>query len=421
MDCRVDFDFTEEITDEYFDFAEGESTPKPYLSIERKASYLYDVTFQTIPADVGIGDTPAGGCSSFVRDGRLYRNLDWNYDNNATFHVTCRGFEGLAFLSGLTDTHLDDTLISQLPYHICDGRNENDIMISTHVLYNDWEWHGAGNIPLTKVPFLILSTLDSMDNIEIKLSNILADLKTVPGLDSNEYLLQFLVTDGETTYIIAPPQSETGSYVCINATNNPKLTNFRWVEDAEVERADLQLRPTGVERWNTIPCELSELRFTEAYESPNRLSEFIGLRSTTKDSTDAELEAIYEVAHSLYQDRKRDGKTWHTMHSVVYSSNRIEELYIQEDWAHNFISGGSGGGASSWAELTGKPFRTVGDGLKVESGALKVDSDNLGFVAEYQGEEYAGKVMKVNDDGYLEPQYAYTEVANDAGGNTLIL
>lgn len=33
-----------------------------------------------------------------------------------------------------------------------------------------------------------------------------------------------------------------------------------------------------------------------------------------------------------------------------------------------------GGGATSWSELTGKPFETIGDNLKVVNGALTVDT-----------------------------------------------
>lgn len=33
-------------------------------------------------------------------------------------------------------------------------------------------------------------------------------------------------------------------------------------------------------------------------------------------------------------------------------------------------------GTGSWPEITGKPFERIGDGLKVESGTLKVDVAN---------------------------------------------
>ena len=40
------------------------------------------------------------------------------------------------------------------------------------------------------------------------------------------------------------------------------------------------------------------------------------------------------------------------------------------------LSGSSNTGTGSWPEITGKPFERVGDGLKVESGTLKVDVAN---------------------------------------------
>lgn len=175
-----------------------------------------------------------------------------------------------------------------------------------------------------------------MATIAQDLNGILNNLYAPDGLKALDYLLQILVTDGTTTYAIMPPVSEGQPYILQDITSNPKLTNFRWVASEQVERTELQRRPTGVERWNMMPCSLQDLRFTKAYESQDRLSEFIGLRGTTKDSTDAELFAIYEVARDLYLTRERDGKTWHTMESAVYG-DRMESLSIQENWNDDCI------------------------------------------------------------------------------------
>ena len=313
---------------------------KPYLSLERVSRYLYNVSFANAP-DVDADFVPAGGCSAYVQGGKLYRNLDWSYDHEATFHVKLPGIEGLAFMAGLTDTELDDDLIAQLPYRMVDGVNEHGIMVSAHVLYNDWTWSGTGNIPLTRLPYLALSRVKSMATVETDLADVLDDLKSTPALDELEYLIQVLVTDGETSCVLSPTTDDPSIYEIIDVTDNPKLSNFRWVEDATVARADLQNRPTGVERWNMMPCPLEELRFTKAYEEPTRLSEFIGLRGTTKDSTDEELMELYEAAHDLYEERTRDGSTWQTMHSVVYSAKGMEHLYIQEDWSRDMATSGS--------------------------------------------------------------------------------
>lgn len=318
----------------------------PYTSLERLGDYLYKVSFAELPEEVILDPRVSGGCSSYVQNGKLYRNLDWDYDELASFMVTAPGFKGMAFIPGLNDTELPDELMSQLPYRMLDGINESGIMVSTHVLFNDWEWTGSGDTPLYKIPFLVLSNLKSMEDIESVLAPVLSELYATPTLIASEYLLQFLVTDGTITYVITPPTSKNGQYSLVEATENPKLANFRWVESANVTRAELQNRPTGVERWNMMPCPLEDLRFTKAYEEPTRLSEFIGLRDTDKDSSDEELESIYEAAKQLYETRTRNGLTWQTMHSVVYSAKGVEMLCVQENWDRNYF------GAAGSSELT---------------------------------------------------------------------
>lgn len=318
--------------------------PHPYISLERLRPYLYRVTFDSIPEDDGGCNAVFGGCSSYVMNGKLYRNMDFEYDNAASFIVKTKDFEGMSFITGLQDGEMDDGLIAQLPYRVVDGRNSNGIMVSAHVLFNDWDWTGSGNrsISLTRLPFEVLSRVKSMSTIETDLNGVLGNLYASEGLLATEYLLQVLVTDGTTTYVLMPPTSESQGYVLQNITTNAKLANFRWVNRSAVVRTedDIQDRPTGIERFNLMPCELSELRFTKSYEDTDRLSEYIGLRGTTKYSPDEVLEAIYDEARTLYLGRSRDGQTWHTMHSVVYG-RKMEELYIQEEWNDNCVCPGS--------------------------------------------------------------------------------
>ena len=313
---------------------------KPYVSLERNGEYLYTVTFDTLPEETTPTNTPAGACTSFVRDGKLYRNLDWYYNENVSFRVVTKDFEGMSFASGLTSTTLDDEKIAQLPYQIVDGVNRHGIMVSTHVLYNDWGATGTGTIPLTKLPFIVLSQVSSMATLETELGDTLSNMYVPQAMVDAEYLIQVLVTDGTTTYVLRPGSAPDQSYEAIDITSNPKLTNFRWVDQTTVVRNGnyMQNRPTGVERWNEIDSDvtLEDLRFTKAYEASTRLSEFIGIDDTDKDSTDAELTAIYDLAHAEYLIRQRDGKLWQTMHSVVYGTNGIERLYVQEDWNKDY-------------------------------------------------------------------------------------
>lgn len=311
-----------------------------FLSLERLRKYLYRVTFDSVPDNDGQYSPIVGGCSAYVKDGKLYRNLDFYYDNAASFIVRTPDFEGMAFITGLNDGEIREDTVNQLPYRVVDGCNNNGIMVSTHIVYNDWSWNGAGqkNIPLNELPYRILTNVKSMATIVQDLAGIIDNLAYVPGM--GEYLLQVLVTDGATTYAVLPP-TDGGAFVLQDISAYPKLTNFRWVASETVVRTDLQRRPTGVERFNLMPCALSDLAFTKAYESTARLSEFIGIDETTKDSTDAELTAIYNRAHALYENRKRDGETWQTMHSVIYGNGMLS-LYIQENWDDDCLAVAAG-------------------------------------------------------------------------------
>lgn len=307
----------------------------PYISLERLRSFLYQVTFDKLPEDDNESTPVVTGCSSYVKDGKLYTNLDWDYDNTASFIVRTRDFAGQAFIKGLEEGNLDDALIAQLPYRVHRGVNNYGISLASHILYNDWGWTGSGDksINLARLPFFVLSRVKSMETIAVDLEGVLNNLYCPEGLAELGYLLQLIITDGTTTYALLPPTSENERYMLVNISEVPKLTNFRWVAQEQVSRFDenLQARPTGIERWNAMPCELKDLRFTKAYEAPDRLSEFIGLRDTTKESSDAELMAIYEAARVEYLKRKRDGKTWHTMESAVYG-DWLESLWIQENF-----------------------------------------------------------------------------------------
>lgn len=306
------------------------------FAVERLGNYLYRATYDSIPEYRELDIPVGGGCTSFVRDGKLHRHLDWNYDETNEFRVVTNDFDGMAFLGGITDDNMDYDLIGQLPYHVNDGVNKHGIMVSSHVLFNDFDHTYDGDTSVTKLPYIILSTLESMDDIG-DLQELLDDIRIPSALADNEYLMQFLVTDGATTYVITP--SDNG-YELVDISMLPKLANFKWVNKPTLQRNDsaLQLRPTGVERWNLIEqgAELSDLRFTKCYETNSRLSEFVGIGGTAKDSPDADLQAVYERAHAAYLTRKRDGLLWQTMHSVVYGANGMEHLWCQENWNKDF-------------------------------------------------------------------------------------
>ena len=393
---------------------------KPYSSLRRLRSYLYEVTFDELPAYSESGDAPfTGGCTSFIQNGKLHRNLDWNYSETAAFKVVTKDFVGMAFNDSVKEGSLDDFKIGQLPYHVNDGVNDYGIMVTTHVLYNDWNWNNAsGHTSITKLPYLILSTVKSMAELSTKLSTVLSDLYAPDALKAMGYLVHFMVSDGTTTYVIEPPTSATGAYQLINASDCPKFVNFRWINKAQItSRNDalLQNRPNGIERWNLIPCELSDLRYTKSYETNAWLSEFIGVNETTKASTDAQLQAIYELGHTAYLNRTRNDEvpTWQTFYSVVYSNKGMEHLWAQEDWNRDYCSSSgvweSGSGNNS-VVVSGSQSTATGSYATAEGFANRASGN-------YSHAEGVGNIISI--DGTSNPDWNMGIAAHlEGSGNT---
>lgn len=347
MPIRVDVEIQEK--NEELDIIIGENNNMnnnfPYISLRRLGEYIYEITFDKLPIYIPSDSFSAFGCSSFVRDGKLHRQLDWYYGKTAEFKINFNDVEGISFITGLNDGELIErkTLLSQLPYRICDGRNKHGIMVSTHVLFNDFNYYGSGNKTedLTLLPFTILTTMSDINILSDEVNNLINNIKLNKSMREQDLLIQVLVTDGVTTKLFTPTEN---GYEYIDITSNPKVTNFNWVNRQNISRTDndIQLRPTGIERWNLIDNDVSleDLRFTLAYENSDRLSEFIGIDETTKYSSDEELIKIYNKAHASYLNRERNNKLWQSMHSIIYSKFKIESLFVQENYNKNYVKEG---------------------------------------------------------------------------------
>lgn len=215
----------------------------------------------------------------------------------------------MAFLDNLNDSDLDgkDELLGQLPYRVNDGCN-GSIAVSTHVLVNDFGFNGTGNknVSLTMLPYLILTTMTNASQISSEVQNALDNLKAPTG----EYVIQVLFTDGKGKYVLTPNSRGT-AYEVVEISSCPKLTNFKWMNKEVIDRFNdgLPDHSTGVERWNMIndSTTLEELKFTECYRSPTRLTEFVGIDGTIITTSDASLLIIYNRAAALFEQRTRDG------------------------------------------------------------------------------------------------------------------
>lgn len=342
----------------------------------------------------------------------MYRNFDWNYDNTAEFKVVTKNFKGMSYVNGIVDGDIEghDEYLGQMPYRMLDGTNKYGIMVSAHVVYNDWGYTGSGdkNVSIRKIPYIILNNIKSMDDLESneELQNALSNIYIPERYSDNEMLLQYLVSDGVTTCAIIPPVFSVGDY-SIEYCNDysSKMTNFRWydAEYVSLEDSDMQYRPNGVERFNEIAdgATLEQLRFTQAYETDTRLSEFIGMNGTSKESSDEDLYAIWEAVSALYPDRERDGTFWQTLHSIVYSKGDIEHLWTQENYNIDYCSGSSSGGGSVPHIKTDD--ESIFIGADPTTGEVDTKSMQLSVENNAEGESINGSVnMNLGSDGSFD-------------------
>lgn len=374
----------------------------PFLSCERLGAYLFKITFDDVPEYVPTDNFAIGGCSAFVRGGKMYRNFDLTYDEVAEFWVKTKEFEGIARIDGVDDGDLNFNLLGQTPYCLADGVNNSGIMVSEHVLFNDFGFAGTGTKEndMTLLPYTILKKAISINdlNTNAEISDFLANMNIPPALAEKGYILQYLVSDGSITFAITP-KSDGSAYELVDISTLPKITNFKWLNKATLERndSDLQTHPTGVERWNEIDADttLADLRFTKCYESPTRLSEFIGESGTTKDSTDEELTAIYDTARAAYLTRTRNGQTWQTCHSIIYGDG-IESLFVQENYEHDYII--HGGTEPEPAIIIEADSHTT-----IEGYAVPVLTDDQ-ILSAYNGVVAGRNVFIVDDLGFITTQ-----------------
>lgn len=90
-----------------------------------------------------------------------------------------------------------------------------------------------------------------------------------------------------------------------------------------------------------------------------------------------ELFAVNGIIKFQYTDSAYTGQIFTINFPAALDGNLL--VTKEDDYTFNakFTVQGGGGGASSWDDLTNKPFKTIGNGLSVENDALKVNVDEV--------------------------------------------
>lgn len=325
---------------------EIENDNLPFTYLKQRGDYLYEIQFDSIPNINNNIPATFGACSTFAKDNKVYRNLDFNYTENASFIVHTPKFKGMSFVDGLHNGKFQDwdmDKVAQLPNRLVDGINDAGLVVTTHLVFNDnlyTSYVGDNAIPIYQIPSLLLSNCNDITNVRNWITLYGSKISIPESMQQNEYTLIFFIKFKDEVYSLQPINGSYGLFD-LSTQTIPKLTNFVSLGTDNISKStfNLQNRPTGLERYNLINsgATLEDLRFTKAYENPDRLSEFIGIDGTTKDSSDNWLTSIYEEAKAIYDIRNRDGQTWQTMHSVIYDlTDKTMIVCVQEDWTKEY-------------------------------------------------------------------------------------
>lgn len=373
------------------------------FSLHKIGDYKYEASFGVIDYDFAYEhfrnaepSVPAGACSS-VRSGNLYgRNLDWKYDDGASFivRVPAQGKRyasiGVAgAITGLTmeyvDSHDTSELYKLIPFYTQDGINECGLICNTNVVPNDY-----GN----NVSVPTGEQTDSVNGIML-VRYILDHFKTAAEavtyiaehvsvwfsdkLHQMGYEQHYMVADSEKTYCL---EFVDNAAVAIDITDRPYMTNFhlhniepnadgKVYTPADVDAgngdpiADNRLteHASGLERYNLIADEysginsavamrglLNNLTYTRTYASsedcaePRWFTEFVGGDLWCNAHTEAFAE-IDAAAATHYTNRTRhdapEDATWQTVHSVIYNmlTKSMTIVWQEDGFEHSFALG----------------------------------------------------------------------------------
>ena len=302
-------------------------------SVKTLPKYLHEISFDdTYQADAeewyrSLSPNAFGGsCSAVVRNGKLYRNYDWTFDDTAEFVVRVSSAEGRHASVGvaslgpaLTEKEAASGVYTQkvraLPGMTLDGINDAGVVAEINVDGGPKSgWHGSG-VNSLHILAAVRWVLDHGETAEQAAEYIAENVRQPQG-DIN---FHFMVADGVRTFIV-----ENGVAQAVDDSNSV-LTNFAVYDSAH--------SGGGKERYNLLVggASISDVLWTNAYKPGNNWhSDF---------ASAAEHQSAIEQ-WAAQGDTKEDhrGKTtaggfawWQTVHTSEYDfATRTMKIAVQE-------------------------------------------------------------------------------------------
>lgn len=368
------------------------------LSLNRIAQYLYEVTYTDWDYSVGSdycekyrGST-AGACSS-VRNGNLFgRNLDWYYDESASFIVHCNPTDGRHCSIGVAgnSTSLTDeianadkynVLYKVLPFLTVDGINDAGVVCNVNVVPTGDKGHTTGTNPNGDdlwANMLVRYVLDYADSASHAIELLKEKNIIMPMSDLFTQEFHWMIADKDSTYVVEFVDNKIKIISDVNDDGNEDFvngkpimtnfylsgfdgntsTNFYKSETYDPDQTTLTRYSAGVERFDLLTdgyidsdtkrgmIELMKsVNYTKAYEQdtdPFWYSEFVGnleqkgYGDLTIDSDAEDFTALIERLHEIYEDKQRNGALWQTVHTSVFDITEKKMWVISQEGSDEF-------------------------------------------------------------------------------------
>lgn len=359
------------------------------------SEYLYSCIYETLDYDFAekfmntkLNNYPKAMCTSVRKGGFYGRNLDWYYNNEASFIIRTTRSQGryasIGVASGIKELTNDfansnktSALYKVLPFFMQDGINEKGVFCNINVVSAGDNGYTTGTTPNIEQKdricgvMLVRYILDRFDTAQ-KAVEYIRDYVSVYGLASANMVeeFHFMVGDANNTYVLEFVNNKLK--IISNFPNDVvAMTNFYlygWNgqikskvmgdSDSDIEATGLTPHSMGLERYNIISSAYSglstkqdmvdlmtsDLAYTKSYKtttSPFWYSEFnatyerfgdITIYSSQDDYQGVVAEAINRFNNRSREENNANYGTWQTSHSSIYDiNNKKLTIYVQEE------------------------------------------------------------------------------------------
>lgn len=342
-----------------------------YKAPEKISDYLYYIDYEDYKNEI-IGENEnvniKGGCTS-VRSGKYFgRNLDMTYSECPEFVVHISGnknrFESIGVAANPYITYDVGSMsvkeLQSIPAITNDGINENGVVASVHVVYDDGLNYKDGTyegMPKLDARNVVRYVLDNAESAKHAVE-LLEEVNIVGGFEN--YKLHWMIADSFDTYIVEIIDCKLA--VCDDLRF---LTNF-YVNYGNIQIAQdvldkaffgmpfLTDHAVGVERWDYIRSHYLEI---EGFDSMLQLMKDVkATRAYDLDRDDVWYTEFVDEEHSinsdyyeflekvnsdfeayLNRDRKDPKGDWITWHTAIYDiKERMLYIYSQEDYDNQY-------------------------------------------------------------------------------------